>query len=251
MIVEDGNSGNNYSISYQDNTTSSITPATLIASGGAVELSRVYDGTTRAAVISHGSLSGLIDSDKVELLLINTSYDDKHVGTGKRVSGTYSISGADAGNYVLMDSDFVAYASITPRVIQVVADDQYKLQGQSDPVFTWRYDASAVAEGDDVESVFFGALSREAGEAPGSYLIGLGDLQSHSNYAIDFVPGELRIEAAGIGRRLGARATAYQGILVAALNAASNDANRPESSPTDSEDLYTIVDGGLRLPEGL
>lgn len=252
VIVEDGNKGKNYSISYQHNTTSSITPATLIANAGAVEASRVYDGTTQAAVISHGSLSGLIGSDEVELLLINTNYADKHVGSGKRVSGTYSISGADAGNYVLTDIDFVAHASITPRLIRVVADDKHKYQGQSDPAFTWRYDASALAGGDSAESVFSGALSREAGEAPGSYLIGLGNLQSHSDYAIDFLPGELRIEAAGITRRLAARASVYQNTLVAALNAMlSNEADGREVITTDSENLYTIVDGGLRLPEGL
>ena len=67
-------------------------------------VSKTYDGTTTAALAAANySLSGVVGSEAV-ILNNPTSgtYDDKNTGTGKTVSVTgLSISGADAGNYVL------------------------------------------------------------------------------------------------------------------------------------------------------
>ena len=122
------------------------------------------------------------------------------------------------------------------------------------------------------------------GEEPGIYTIDLGSLQSGSNYTIDFVPGELQVEAAGIVRRLGDRGKSYQDALVVALQSAAQAGPGPASNigfeltapsepgESDGSDdpvtgfafgmsqasdgvsvvqgLYSIVNGGLRLPEG-
>src|SRR5690606_4568749 len=123
-------------------------------------------------------------------------------------------------------------------------------------------------------------------EEPGIYAINLGDLQSGRNYVIDFVLGELHINAGGIVQRLGERGGSYQDAVVVAVQpatqigsggaqwdsslqltapdavaAASEGSGEPAtglafgmSQASDGvsavQGLYSIVNGGLRLPEG-
>ncbi len=78
--------------------TAAITPATLtIATAGSVN-GKTYDGGTSATVLSNGALGGVFGSDTVTLALGGVSFGNKNAGS-ESVSGTYSIGGADAGNY--------------------------------------------------------------------------------------------------------------------------------------------------------
>jgi len=80
-----------------------ISPATLEINGLSVN-SRVYDGTTAAALSGTAGVKAL-GADVVSLGGSGTaSFDNKNVGSGKLVTvniGGYTLSGADAGNYVL------------------------------------------------------------------------------------------------------------------------------------------------------
>ncbi|KOH42808.1 hypothetical protein NC99_43650 [Sunxiuqinia dokdonensis] len=112
--------------------------------------------------------------------------------TGDSFSGELSrAAGEDVGFYAIgqgtltassnYDLSFVSNDfSITQKPITVTADaGQTKVYGETDPVYTYTV-APALESGD----VLNGALSREAGEDAGSYLITLGSLTAGSNYEL-------------------------------------------------------------------
>ncbi|WP_266171361.1 YDG domain-containing protein [Dyella subtropica] len=94
--------------------TADITAATLTASGASAA-SKIYDGTT-AAAISGGLLSGVIGGDSVSLSQAGT-FDTKNAGTGKTVTETFGLSGSDAGNYRLLSHTAVATADVNARIV--------------------------------------------------------------------------------------------------------------------------------------
>ena len=71
---------------------------------------KVYDGNDLATVLTQ-SLSGVIGGDMVTLDGDTATFDDKNIGTGKTVT-LATLTGADAGNYVL-DSVAPTTADIT------------------------------------------------------------------------------------------------------------------------------------------
>ena len=78
---------------------------------------KTYDGSTTTTV--HLSISGVASGDDVQTNVGSANFSDKNVGTGKSVSLTgLTLSGADAGNYVLNDQSGTN-ASIIPLSIDV------------------------------------------------------------------------------------------------------------------------------------
>ncbi|MGC1548643.1 MAG: YDG domain-containing protein, partial [Rhodanobacter sp.] len=96
-----------------------ITPAMLTVIGTNTT-NRVYDGTTTDA-LNGATLSGVFGNDNV-LLGNDTAgqFGDKNVGNGKAVSTAMTVSGADAGNYILVQPTGLT-ANITPLAIAVNA----------------------------------------------------------------------------------------------------------------------------------
>ncbi|MFD2185144.1 MBG domain-containing protein, partial [Rhodoplanes azumiensis] len=188
--ISGADAGNYVLASTAFTTTADITAATLtLAAAGTVAGSKVYDGTTAAAVTGNGSLAGLVGGDAVTLSLGGTTYADKNVGTAKTVTGTYAISGADAGNYVLASTAFTTTADITPASLVITANPQSKQAGDPDPILTYR--VSGTLYGSDTLT---GALAREAGESPGAYAILRGTLAA-ANYDIAYVGATLTVTA--------------------------------------------------------
>ncbi|MGY5851452.1 MBG domain-containing protein [Salegentibacter sp. F14] len=111
-------------------------------------------------------------------------------------------AGENAGNYAITQGSLVATANysidftgadfeITPRTLVVIADsNQSKVYGERDPLLT--YSASNYGNGDN-ESIFTGALDRQAGEAVGSYAITQGGLSAGENYTIDYTGADFTI----------------------------------------------------------
>ncbi|WP_284343841.1 YDG domain-containing protein [Dyella mobilis] len=96
-----------------------ITPATLTVIGTTTS-NRVYDGTTNDA-LSGATLSGVFGGDNVVLGNATVGqFGDKNVGNGKSVATDMSISGGDAGNYILVQPTGLT-ADITPLAIEVTA----------------------------------------------------------------------------------------------------------------------------------
>jgi hypothetical protein len=103
VTVSDGNGGGNYSVSYADNTTSTINTATLTISG-ITAIDKTYDGTTVATVDTGGiNYGGLIGGDTVAITGSSGAFADKNADTGKTVTLTNTYGGGDLGNYAIVD----------------------------------------------------------------------------------------------------------------------------------------------------
>jgi filamentous hemagglutinin family protein len=98
-------------------SSADITPRALSVTGG-VAASKVYDGSTAATLSSAGSLSGLVSTDQVTLTQ-TAAFANKNVGNAKPVSINNAISGSDAANYALTNSQSSSSANITPLALSV------------------------------------------------------------------------------------------------------------------------------------
>ncbi|WP_411883172.1 YDG domain-containing protein [Polaromonas sp. YR568] len=109
-----GTDAGNYVIAA-GSTTADITAATLTVNG-TTAANKTYDGTTGATL--SGSLGGLVVGDAVALNQ-SGSFSDKNAATGKTVSYTSSLSGADAGNYVLASASGTTTADIRQASLSI------------------------------------------------------------------------------------------------------------------------------------
>ncbi|OLE63994.1 MAG: hypothetical protein AUG74_13435 [Bacteroidetes bacterium 13_1_20CM_4_60_6] len=99
-ITLGGAQAGNYSLSTTTGTTSANITA-LHITGSFTASNKPYDGTTSATVLTR-SLTGVIGGDAVTLTGGTATYNDKTVANGKTVTLTgASLSGTDAGNYIL------------------------------------------------------------------------------------------------------------------------------------------------------
>jgi gliding motility-associated-like protein len=178
----------NYSLTSVATATASITAKPV--SGSITASSKVYDGSTTAA-ISERSLTGVLTADVADVTLTGgtATFADKNVGTAKVVTGAgLVLSGAKAANYTL-SSLATTTANITVKPITVTAEAKTKVYGETDPALTYTLSVGALATGDNVT----GALSRATGEAVGTYAIGQNTLTAGTNYSITYVPANLQV----------------------------------------------------------
>lgn len=139
-VAVNGYSADDYDVTYENNIrvgkatatvrfkgnysgtvskTFQITPKALTVSGVAAS-NKVYDGTTTATITA--TLQGVVNGDSVQLTPPAADFDTKDAGTGKAVtiaaSGSFTISGADAGNYTLTQPTVSGLtADITPAML--------------------------------------------------------------------------------------------------------------------------------------
>ncbi|HUB90560.1 MAG TPA: YDG domain-containing protein, partial [Dyella sp.] len=125
----------------------SITPATLTVID-TTTTNRVYDGTTVDA-LNGATLSGVFGNDNVVLGNDSTGlFGNKNVGNGKAVTTAMTISGGDAGNYILLQPIGLT-ANVTPLSITVTATGTNRMyNGQSSDVVV--LSTNGVLAGDQV-----------------------------------------------------------------------------------------------------
>lgn len=115
-----------YDVSAVTGGTLTVEAKTINASGAAAD-DRTYDGTTSATLSGALALSagGVVAGDDVSLSgAASASFADANAGSGKAVSiSGVTLSGADAGNYVLTLPGLSA--DITRRVVGVSATRAY------------------------------------------------------------------------------------------------------------------------------
>ncbi|HUN75287.1 MAG TPA: YDG domain-containing protein, partial [Steroidobacteraceae bacterium] len=100
-----------------------ITPATLTVAG-TVAAGKVYDGTMMAS-LSGATLAGVLGGDSVTLGNDTTgTFASPNVGNHIGVTTAMTISGADAGNYVLTQPSGLN-ANITPYVLSLTGTRVY------------------------------------------------------------------------------------------------------------------------------
>ncbi|WP_411877754.1 beta strand repeat-containing protein [Polaromonas sp. YR568] len=146
-----------YDISYV-NGAATITAATLTVSG-TTAANKTYDGT--AAATLSGNLGGFVSGDAVALSQ-SGSFSDKNAATGKRVSYTNSLSGADAGNYVLASASGTTTATISQAALTIsgiTAGDKTYDAGTSATVNTAGASYNGLFAGDVVNVAATGQFS--------------------------------------------------------------------------------------------
>ncbi|MFH1479102.1 MAG: YDG domain-containing protein, partial [Candidatus Omnitrophota bacterium] len=129
--IEDGNSGNNYEVSFVP-VSGAITQKTLTVTATGID--KVYDRTTDAEAILS---SDDIVEDDVVAFGYSASFSDWYVDTGKTVSvSSISIDGADSGNYTLGNTEASTIANITQKALIVtgIAADNKVYDGTEDAV---------------------------------------------------------------------------------------------------------------------
>ncbi|MES1189995.1 MAG: YDG domain-containing protein [Steroidobacter sp.] len=122
VTVTDGNSGNNYAVTYTDNTTSTINKKALTLAP--VIDDKEYDGTNLATIGSYGFV-GLVGSETLNASFSGATFSDKNAGVGKGVtiSGITLQNGANGGlasNYTAPSSTLTT-GNILPKVLTVNA----------------------------------------------------------------------------------------------------------------------------------
>ncbi|ASA23913.1 YDG domain-containing protein [Paenibacillus donghaensis] len=91
--------------------TGTITALQLAVSPPLLTESRIFNGSTAAAVTA-GQLSGVVAGDDVTVTAA-ASYSDADIGTNKTITVVYTLSGADAANYITPANDIVTTGRIT------------------------------------------------------------------------------------------------------------------------------------------
>ncbi|MEO7887450.1 MAG: YDG domain-containing protein, partial [Polaromonas sp.] len=115
-IAITGTDAANYSVNTTAATAANITPASIANVSGIAAASKVQDGTTSATLLTGGAaFAGGIGTDVLAVGAATGNFDTPAVGNGKPVSITgIALSGADAGNYTLLDTTATTMANITP-----------------------------------------------------------------------------------------------------------------------------------------
>ena len=173
----------NYDITFKLGTLT-VTPQTINpddpdnpGSYGEVEVSYPqdvpYNGTDQTWVPT------VTDGDKV--LVAGTDYEVSYSTSDRtNVTGTIKVTITGEGNYT---GSVERYYQITPLTITVTPHDIRKTQGQADPALTSDYSGYLRGE----TAGWTGALTREPGEAVGTYTISKGSLQLADNPAGNFL----------------------------------------------------------------
>ena len=201
--VNDGNSGNNYTVSTVANTAGVIDPAALTIT--AAPNTKTYDGTTSAAAIP--TVSGLQGSDSVTGLA--EAYDTKDAGIGKTLSvSAYTVNDGNAGaNYTVNTISTGNNANnanngnstagvITPAPLTVTADNKSKICGQSNPPLTASY--NGFVGGDNASALSSPAVlstTATTTSGAGKYPITVGGAAT-ANYTIQYANGTLTVISA-------------------------------------------------------
>ena len=133
-LLVSGTNAANYAFT-QPSGTATIAPASLTVTAKGVN--KIYDGTTNATVtLADNRLAG----DAVADAFGSASFASASVGTNKLifVSGL-AVTGADAGNYVLQNTNATTAANITAAKLFVIADSLARPFGVTNPPLTFSF----------------------------------------------------------------------------------------------------------------
>ena len=109
-----------YNITYEDNTTSTISPKALTATFA--DITKVYDGTT-SATAGVGTLSGVESGDTGKVSVsASAAYDQKNAGSRTVNYTGVALSGTEAGNYSIATTT-TGKGTITPKALTATFAD--------------------------------------------------------------------------------------------------------------------------------
>src|SRR5438034_778124 len=118
VAIQASQAGNaNWNAATPVNQTISVAQKPL--TGSITANNKTYDGAMNATIATR-ALAGVINGDVVSLTGGTATFADKNLGNGKTVTATgLSLSGADAGYYVLASSTATTTANITAAALTV------------------------------------------------------------------------------------------------------------------------------------
>ncbi len=123
LVINDGNSGNNYSVSYVPNATGVITAKAINVT--AQTDSRIYNGTTSSSV---APVVDALQTGDVVSTSPTQVYNNKNVGTGKTMTASgLVINDGNSGNNYSVSYVPNATGVITAKAINVTAVSDSKI----------------------------------------------------------------------------------------------------------------------------
>lgn len=189
LVINDGNSGTNYTVNYVNNTSGVITLATLTYV--ATPATKVYGDANPSFT---GNVSGFVSGDNLTNATIgNLAFTTSANNTSS--TGTYAINGGGltAQNYGFVQATANNSAlTITARLVTIAADAKDKIYGDADPALSYQITAGNLVNGD----AFTGALTRQAGEGAGTYTINQASVALSPNYNLSYQSALLTINKA-------------------------------------------------------
>ena len=98
-----------------------------------------------------------------------------------------------AGRVVELYPDlYRRHAGVTARPITVTADNLSRLDGNSNPAFTYTVSGDGLVNGDTLSGGL--ATTASSNSPAGAYPITQGALTAFANYAVEYIPGTLTVE---------------------------------------------------------
>ncbi|WP_395606664.1 YDG domain-containing protein [Pseudomonas sp. B22129] len=251
-----GQDAGNYTVGGMiTRVSANITPKFVTVSGITAD-NKVYDTTTNATLnLANAHINGLVEGDH---LAVDSSYGrfaNQEAGIGKGVHiYEINLAGSDLRNYTVHPYADTT-ADITKAALTVSVNDASKLQGQPNPVFGVTYKGflgEDRAEWDLNGDLAF-STTATGSSAAGVYRVSAGG-QSATNYDIAYIDGQLTVAPQVPGQP----PLPQQVPLAEVVSTVRPLHNLPAPvlpiappGPRRSNDLYTLIDQGLRLPEGL
>lgn len=111
-----GEDAGNYTVSLPASVTATIFPKGVTITGTTAE-DKVYDGTTAATVAQAGEVTGKLEGDDVIVQAGAAQFASAHAGEDIRVTFSgFTLTGADAGNYILSAQPADGMADIAKAV---------------------------------------------------------------------------------------------------------------------------------------
>jgi len=211
VTVNDGNSGNNYAVTFADNTTSTITPATLNVTG-LTAISRAYNGTNVAGLGGLAAITALGDDVVTVVGTATGTFADKNFGTGKAVTVTgNTLSGADATNYTLVQQTGLT-ANIDKASLTLSTSNVVKTyDAGTSALGTAVVKTGTLFSGDSLSGGSFAFLDKNVGNANRTVTtsgVTVNDGNSGNNYTVGYAdntsstinPATLSVNFTGVNR---------------------------------------------------
>jgi len=195
-LTVSGADAGNYAFSQPAPTTGNITSATLTVTAKGVN--KIYDGTVAATVtLADNRFTGDVLSNSY----VGATFASSTVGTNRSVVVTgITVSGTDAANYSLQNTNATTAANITAAKLLVAADSFSRPFGATNPPLT--FSCIGLVNGETTATATTGTptltTTAKTNSAVGSYPIAIakGTLAA-GNYTLTFSNGTMTVNSAG------------------------------------------------------
>ncbi len=240
--VNDGNGGNNYTVTFVDNTTGVITPLALLVT--AAMDSKLYDGTTTSTALP--IITGTLAFGDVANF--TEAFDSPNVGFRTLTPSGIVNDGNGGANYSY--TYVAAPGTINQRGITVTANSgQTKVYGNSDPTLTYQLTSGSLVAGDSLT----GGMSRASGENVGGYTILQGTLTAGPNYALSFVAATFTITPRAITVAAAPDTKVYDGTTASSASPSITSGSLAFADVANFSQVYSDKNAGtakMLVPSG-